>query len=84
MTLNDYRIEKGLTFEQLAKNLGFKGKNPATLAVRICLSGNPRYWKLPNAEMMIKIQDDITKGQVKIEEMVRSFLRKKKEYEQSK
>lgn len=78
MTLNEYRESNKMTFEQLGKLCGFGGKNPATLAVRICLQGSSKYWKLPNAETLIKIQDQITKGKVKIEDMVRAYATAKK------
>lgn len=78
MTLNEYRIENKLTFEQFAKQIGFKGKNPATLAVRICLQGSKKYFKLPSTDRMIFIQDTLTKGKVKIEDMVREYDKAKK------
>ena len=54
------------------------------MAQRWCLTCDGKYFVLPSSEMMVKIQDEITKGKVTIEDMVREHLRKKKEYEQSK
>jgi len=76
--INSWREKNGFNHEEFGKLCGFKGKNPATLSVRICLQGKKKYWKLPSAEIMILIQDKITQGEVKIEDMVRDYVRKSK------
>ncbi len=43
---------------------------------RWCLTGDPKYWTLPSSSMMIKIEE-ITKGKVKISDLVREHARKK-------
>ena len=86
MTLEEYRtkIAKKSFYRFGQEDLGIGGYNPACMAQRWCLKTSGKYFTLPSSEMMVKIQDQITKGKVTIEDMVREHARMKKIYEQSK
>ena len=81
MTLQEYKEKNYSSYYLFGQALGIGGYNPACLCQRWCLKGNPKYFSLPSSEMMVKIQDQITKGKVTIEDMVREHARKKKEHE---
>jgi len=82
MTLEEYRKSINKSYARFGKeDLEIDSVNPACLAQRWCLTGNSKFWSLPKANMMIKIQDEITQGKVTIEEMVREYVRKKGEHE---
>lgn len=80
MTLEEYRKSINKSYYRFGQeDLKIDSINPACLAQRWCLEGSKKFWSLPKAEMMIKIQDEITKGKVTIEEMVREYQRKRNE-----
>ena len=80
MTLEEYRKSINKSYYRFGQeDLNIDSINPACLAQRWCLTGSSKFWTLPKADMMIKIQDEITKGQVTIEEMVREYQRKRNE-----
>lgn len=80
MTLEEFRKSINKSYYRFGQeDLGIDSLNPGCLAQRWCLTGSSKYWTLPSSDMMIKIQDEITKGKVTIEEMVRELARKKKE-----
>jgi hypothetical protein len=84
MTLEEYKKENYTSYYSFGQALGIEGYNPACMAQRWCLTCDGKYFVLPSSEMMVKIQDEITKGKVTIEDMVREHAKRKKEYEQSK
>jgi len=83
MTLEEYRkkIAKKSYYRFGQEDLDMGTLNPACMVQRWCLTGDPKYWTLPSSSMMIKIQDEVTKGKVTIEDMVREHARKKGEHE---
>jgi hypothetical protein len=83
MTLEEYRkkIANKSYYRFGQEDLDMGTLNPACMVQRWCLTGDPKYWTLPSSSMMIKIQDEVTKGKVTIEDMVREHARKKKEHE---
>ncbi len=85
MTLEEYRNHIDKSYYRFgAEDLGMKTINPGCMTQRWCLTGDPKYWTLPNEDMLIKIQDEVTGGKVTIEEMVRELARKKKEVKKKK
>lgn len=80
MTLEEFRKSINKSYYRFGQeDLGIDSLNPGCLAQRWCLKGSSKYWTLPSSDMMIKIQDEITKGKVTIEEMVREHARMKKQ-----
>lgn len=80
MTLEEYRKSINKSYYRFGQeDLKIDSINPACLAQRWCLRGAKKFWSLPKADMMIKIQDEITQGKVTIEEMVREYQRKRNE-----
>lgn len=80
MTLQEYKEKNYSSYYNFGQALGIGGYNPACLCQRWCLTGDPKYWTLPSSKMMIKIEE-FTKGQVKIQDIVREHARKKGENE---
>ncbi len=83
MTLEEYRtkIAKKSYYRFGQEDLKMDTLNPACMTQRWCLTGNSDYWTLPSSKMMVRIQDEVTKGKVTIEDMVREHARKKGENE---
>ena len=78
MTLEQYikEIAKKSYYRFGQEDLGMRTLNPGCMTQRWCLTGDPKYWTLPSSNMMVKIEE-ITKGKVKIQDLVREHARKK-------
>lgn len=83
MSLEDYRVNvaKKSYYRFGQEDLKMDSLNPACMTQRWCLKSQKKYHTLPPVEMMIKIQDEVTDGQVTIERMVRDLAKKRKENE---
>jgi len=77
MTLKEWRKKQGISHYTLGTMLGIKSINPATNSMRICLESKEK--RFPRPKMVKKILE-VTKGEVKIEDLYRAWWK----YEESK
>ena len=77
MTLAEWRKKQGISHYTLGTMLGIKSINPATNSQRICLESKEK--RFPRPKMVKKILE-VTKGEVKIEDLYRSWWK----YEETK
>ena len=70
MTLAEWRKKQGISHYTLGTMLGIKSINPATNSQRICLESKEK--GLPRPKMVKKILE-VTKGEVKIEDLYRAW-----------
>jgi murein endopeptidase len=77
MTLSEWRKKQGISHYTLGTMLGIKSINPATNSMRICLESKEK--RFPRPKMVKKILE-VTKGEVKIEDLYRAWWK----YEETK
>ena len=70
MTLAEWRKKQGISHYTLGTMLGIKSINPATNSMRICLESKEK--RFPRPKMVKKILE-VTKGEVKIEDLYRAW-----------
>jgi|TARA_Y100000052_G_scaffold15025_1_gene14682 murein endopeptidase len=70
MTLAEWRKKQGISHYTLGTMLGIKSINPATNSQRICLESKEK--RFPRPKMVKKILE-VTKGEVKIEDLYRAW-----------
>ena len=77
MTLAEWRKKQGISHYKLGTLLGIKSINPATNSMRICLESKEK--RFPRPKMVKKILE-VTKNEVKIEDLYRAWWK----YEETK
>ena len=70
MTLAEWRKKQGISHYTLGTMLGIRSINPATNSQRICLESKEK--RFPRPKMVKKILE-VTKGEVKIEDLYRAW-----------
>tara|TARA_A100001391_G_scaffold162286_1_gene121287 strand:+ start:503 stop:736 length:234 start_codon:yes stop_codon:yes gene_type:complete len=70
MTLAEWRKKQGISHYTLGTMLGINSINPATNSQRICLESKEK--RFPRPKMVKKILE-VTKGEVKIEDLYRAW-----------
>ena len=70
MTLAEWRKKQGISHYTLGTMLGINSINPATNSQRYCLESKEK--RFPRPKMVKKILE-VTKGEVKIEDLYRAW-----------